>query len=156
MRFMEMRLKDLKPYENNPRKNDAGVAAVRESIKQCGYIAPIVVDENMEILAGHTRYKALKKLGIEVVPVAVVKGLTDDQKRKYRILDNRTGEMSYWDYEKLYIELEGLDFEGFQFGFEKLTDAMDQDFDNGIELDMEDFNDDAFKHECPECGFRFD
>ena len=81
--------------------------------------------------------------------------LTEDQKRKYRILDNRAGEFSYWDYEKLYEELEDVDFNGFSFGFEKLTEALDQDIDTNTEFTMEDFGDERFKHECPGCGFRF-
>lgn len=109
----------------------------------------------MEILAGHTRFKALKKLGIEECQVIIEKGLTEANKRKYRILDNRAGEFSYWDYQKLYQELEGIDFEGFAFGFEKLTETIAQDIDTNAEFTMEDFGDDTFKHECPGCGFKF-
>lgn len=60
MELVKVKLSEIKPYENNPRKNDDAVEAVMESIKQCGYVAPIIVDENMIILAGHTRFKALK------------------------------------------------------------------------------------------------
>lgn len=63
MELKKVNLKDIAPYKNNPRKNDEAVDAVMESIRQCEYVAPIIVDENMEILAGHTRYKALLKLG---------------------------------------------------------------------------------------------
>lgn len=61
------------PHENNPRKNDEAVRAVAESIKQCEYVSPIIVDENMVILAGHTRLKALKSLNITECDV-IVKG----------------------------------------------------------------------------------
>lgn len=64
-------MKDIHPYEKNPRKNDNAVEAVAESIRQCGYVAPIIVDENMVILAGHTRYRALKSIGETQVQVIV-------------------------------------------------------------------------------------
>lgn len=155
MEFITLSMDEIKPYINNPRNNDKAVDAVAASIEQCGYISPIIIDENGVILAGHTRYRALNKLGIKQVPVVIKRGLTDDQKRKYRILDNRTAELSYWDYEKLYQELDGLDFDNFKFGFEKLLNALDHDIDSGFEYDVEDFGDEQFKHECPECGFRF-
>lgn len=110
MELLELSLKDIKPYANNPRKNDEAVQAVMESIQQCEYIAPIVVDENHVILAGHTRLKALKKLGFKSAQVIVKEGLTDEQKRKYRLLDNKTGELAEWDVELLNIELADLDF----------------------------------------------
>lgn len=110
----------IKPYDKNPRLNDGAVDAVAQSIRQCGYCAPIVVDENMVILAGHTRHKALKQLGWHEAEVCIVPGLTSDQKRKYRILDNKTNELAKWDFEALAHELEGLDFDGFDFGFDSI------------------------------------
>ncbi len=109
---------DIKPYPDNPRRNDGAVADVAESIRQCGYCAPIIVDEENVILAGHTRLKALKKLGWEEIPVLVLTGLDEAQKRKYRLLDNKTGEIAEWEKDLLKDELEGLDFEGYDFGFE--------------------------------------
>ncbi|MEE1049338.1 MAG: ParB N-terminal domain-containing protein, partial [Clostridia bacterium] len=115
--YITVNIKSLKPYKNNPRKNDEAVPAVQESIKQCGYITPIVVDENLEIMAGNTRYKAL--LGnADEIQVLQVSGLTDEQKRKYRLLDNKVGEVATWDFDKLELELEGLDFDDYDFGFE--------------------------------------
>ena len=113
-----VKLKDIVPYENNPRHNDQAVDAVKESIKQCEYIAPIIVDEDMVILAGHTRQKALKALGRKEAEVMIVSGLTEEQKKKYRLLDNKTNELASWDIDLLEIELEDIDFEGFDFGFD--------------------------------------
>lgn len=110
MELVTIPLDKIRPYERNPRKNDEAVAAVMESIKQCTYVAPIIVDENNVILAGHTRYKALKKLGKTEAEVIVKSGLSDEQKRKYRLLDNKTNELAEWDFEMLADELEGLDF----------------------------------------------
>lgn len=129
--LVRMRLADITPYENNPRHNDNAVEAVKESIKQCEYIAPIIVDEDSVILAGHTRAKALAELGKTDADVMVVSGLTDEQKRKYRLLDNKTNELASWDIDKLEIELEDIDFEGFDFGFDveivEDTDSIEDD-----------------------------
>lgn len=103
-------LTEIHPYPSNPRKNDSAVESVAESIRQCGYVAPIIVDENGVILAGHTRYKALQRLGRSEAEVIVKDGLTEEQKKKYRLLDNKTGELASWDLELLSDELEGLDF----------------------------------------------
>lgn len=111
MQTKTLYLREVIPYENNPRNNDMAVDAVVESIRQCGYIAPIVVDENNIILAGHTRLKALKMLGKEKISVIQAVGLTEDQKKKYRLLDNKTSEIAEWDLDMLAQELEGLDFD---------------------------------------------
>lgn len=124
MYLQNLKISDLKPYERNPRKNDQAVDAVAESIKQCGYCAPIVVDENMVILAGHTRWKALQKLKWQEAPVLVLEGKTEEQKQKYRLLDNKTSEFAMWDDELLKKELEGLDFDGFDFSF-PVDEAID-------------------------------
>jgi len=117
MELKTVDLKEIHPYPNNPRKNDGAVKAVAESIRQCGYIAPIIVDENMEILAGHTRYKALKSMGRGQIQIIVREGLTEEQKRKYRLLDNKTNELADWDLDALEQELADLDFDSFDFGF---------------------------------------
>lgn len=132
-----LKLSEIIPYENNARKNDKAVKDVAESIKQCGYIAPIIVDENNVILAGHTRYKALKKLGYKEVTVRKVSGLTEEQKRKYRLLDNKTNELAEWDFEKLKDEIEGLDFSEFDidWGIEEDTETINVIEDAPIEID---------------------
>ena len=122
MELKKLKLTEIKPYGKNPRKNDGAVDAVAESIKQCGYCSPIVVDENYEVLAGHTRLKALKKLGRKECEVVVKEGLTEEQKQKYRILDNKTGEFAEWDLDVLQEQLKDLDFEGFDFGFAQYND----------------------------------
>ena len=123
MELVEMPVDQIIPYENNPRINDNAVQAVAESIRQCKYVAPIIVDENNVTLAGHTRFKAVMSLGGTQIPVIVRHGLTEEQKRKYRILDNKTAELAEWDLGLLEAELDGLDFDGFDFGFD---DDIDQ------------------------------
>ena len=119
-RYIEIDIADLVPYERNPRINDDAVDSVAESMEQVGYITPIVIDENRLILAGETRCKALKKRRVKRDKVLQVLGLTEEQKKKYRLLDNKVGEIAEWDYDLLIGELEGLDFGDFDFGFDDL------------------------------------
>lgn len=118
MEIIKLKIADIVPYDKNPRKNDGAVDAVAESIKQCGYCAPIVIDEDNVILAGHTRLKALKKLKYKECECARKVGMTEEQKRKYRLLDNKTNELAEWDIDLLKGELDGLDFLDFDFGFD--------------------------------------
>lgn len=100
-------IEDIKPYAKNPRKNDKAVIEVKKSIEECGYRSPIIVDENMVILAGHTRWKALKELGWKKVPKVIqYDDLTPKMKDKYRVRDNKTSEFAEWDYETLTQEFE--------------------------------------------------
>ena len=116
MKLQKLKLAEIEPYKNNPRKNDDAVNAVAESIRQCSYIAPIIIDEDGVILAGHTRYKALKKLGYKECEVVIASDLTEEQKKKYRLYDNKTAEMASWDQKKLSAELCDVDFQGYDFG----------------------------------------
>jgi DNA modification methylase len=111
--IVELRsLDSIKPYPDNPRQNDSGVQAVANSIRAFGFRSPIVVDEHDVILAGHTRYLAAARLGLEQVPVHVAVGLSPEQARAYRIADNQTANLSSWDDDKLVAELMGLQAAG--------------------------------------------
>lgn len=139
------------PYENNPRKNDQAVPDVVESIKQCENLDPIEVDENGVILSGHTRLKALKQLEYEKTEVLVYSGLTEEQKRKYRLLANKTGEKAGWEWAKLEEELENLDFGDFDFGFSDTGAGTDLDslFTPAAEPEGEE---ESKEIQCPHCG----
>lgn len=108
MKVEQRPLAEIKPYESNPRINDAAVDAVAESIKRFGFRQPIVVDADGVIVCGHTRWKAAQKLGLEKVPVHVARDLTPEQIRAYRIADNKTAELAEWNLELLPIELAEL------------------------------------------------
>ena len=119
---------DLNPYENNPRLNDGAVDAVAASIKEFGFKVPIVVDSDGVIVTGHTRLKAAKKLGIDTVPVIVADDLTPEQVKAFRLADNKTGELAQWDFDKLDIELDGIDeIDMGDFGFDMDLEVEDDD-----------------------------
>lgn len=158
MRIIKKKLSQIIPYENNPRNNDHAVKSVAESIRQCGYVSPIVIDECNVILAGHTRYKALSLLGYDTVECVVASGLDPEQKRKFRILDNKLGELATWDTEALSIELEGIDF-----GVLNLEWDMPEPVSQENEVEPLDLNDPvapvsarAELLHCPRCGFEFE
>ncbi len=101
------------PYIRNPRKNDAGIEKVASSIKEFGWQQPIVVDKEMVIVVGHTRYMAAKKLGLEEAPVSIAESLNPQQIKAYRIADNKTAEFSEWDNDQLVLEIEELQTENY-------------------------------------------
>jgi len=94
-------VKDLINYERNPRKNNHAVDALAKSIKRVGNNDPIEITPDNVILCGHTRKKALDKLGIKTTDVIVISGLTEAQQVEYRITNNKTGEIAEWDFEIL-------------------------------------------------------
>ncbi len=90
MRYLSVfNIEDIKPYEKNPRKNDDAVEYVANSIKEFGSKVPIVIDKQNVIVAGHTRYKASKQLGLKEVPCIVADDLTDEQIKAYRLADQK-------------------------------------------------------------------
>jgi len=134
-------LAKLVPYARNPRITAHAVDKVAASIKEFGFRQPIVADCEMVIIAGHVRYQAAQKLGLEKVPVHVAEGLTPEQVKAYRIADNRTGEDAQWDNEMLALELEDLDklsFDKAVLGFdpaelEQLRKSLESLLTDGIE-----------------------
>jgi DNA modification methylase len=129
-------ISSIRPYESNPRINDAAVDAVAASIKEFGFRQPIVVDEQSVIIVGHTRYKAALKLGLEMVPVHVAVGLTPAQAKAYRLADNQTATLSQWDQDLLPLELAalqelGYDLEHTGFSADELLRLIDSGTEGG-------------------------
>ena len=127
-------IKSLKPYERNTRKHtDYDVSEIAKSIAECGFNDPIgVYGESLTIVEGHGRLLAAKKLGMKEVPCIRLDHMTDDQRRKYAILHNKTAELSAFDFDNLAIELEDLDFSNFDFTFgiedeEEETESVEYD-----------------------------
>ena len=130
MNSTEIRIEDIKPFKQNPRNNDAAVAGVANSIKEFGFIWPILLDKNNEIVAGHTRLKAALKLGMKTVPCIFAEHLNDAQVKAFRLADNRTAELAEWNLDLLSVELDelgklDLDFSMADFGFELGGDSAD-------------------------------
>lgn len=136
MRVVEKKLDDLIPYAKNAKRHDeTQIANVAESIKQFGFVQPIVVDKNGVIVIGHCRALAAKRLGMEKVPCVMVDELTDEQVKALRIIDNKTNE-SPWDMEMLAEELPELNLDGFTFdwGLEDKVDDSAKEDDYDVEL----------------------
>lgn len=136
MKIKDIMLGDLVEYENNPRNNDGAVQAVAESIKQFGFKVPVVVDSNNVIVAGHTRLRAARLLGLETVPCIIADDLTPEQVKAYRLADNKTGELAEWDFAALEMELAEIDFDMSAFGFdEDIFEDFNDEIDEGEELE---------------------
>ena len=115
MNIIQRELDSIRPYAANAKKHDATqVANVAESIRQYGFVQPIVIDRDGVIVIGHCRALAAKKLGMKEVPCVCVDDLTPEQVKALRVIDNKTNE-SPWDMDLLAAELPGLDLEGFEF-----------------------------------------
>jgi len=107
LKIQQMEPSALKPWEDNPRINDEAVDAVVKSIKSFGFNVPILCDQQFTIIAGHTRWKAAKKVGMKSVPVISLE-LSEAQRDAFAIADNKTGEIADWDYPGLRKILERL------------------------------------------------
>lgn len=119
MDIVQRKLKDIKPYEKNPRKNDKAVEYVANSIRQFGFKVPIIIDKDGVIIAGHTRYKACKRLKMKEVPCVIADDLSEEEVKAFRLADNKVSEIAEWDMPQLDVELDGiLDIDMADFGFE--------------------------------------
>ena len=117
---------NVQPYGKNPRKNAEAVRYVAESIKQFGFKVPIVIDSQGVIVAGHTRYKAAKLLGLKEIPCIVADDLNENQLRAFRLADNKVAEFSDWDFDLLDEELSDIfDLNMADFGFIDKTEICD-------------------------------
>lgn len=135
MEIINVKVNELKEYENNPRNNEKAVGIVEQSIKEYGFKNPIIIDKNNVIVAGHTRLIAAKNLGYKEVPCIKADDLTEEQVKAFRLVDNKTSEFAEWDIEKLEEELASIEIDLVDFGFEKFDP---DDFDTDFTLPSED------------------
>lgn len=144
---------ELDDYSNNPRNNFAAIEPVMDSIRQFGFLVPILIDKNNEIIAGHTRKAAAIKLGLDLVPCICAVDLTEEQVQAYRLVDNKTAEFATWDFDKLRLELDQIidvDLAAFQFpDFGDDLTVTDDDFIQGNEIVKEKKTKTII---CPKCG----
>lgn len=119
MQIIQKKIKDIHPYEKNPRViSDEAIEKVANSIKEFGFKVPIVIDKDGTVVTGHTRLKAAEKLGMTEVPCIVADDLTPEQIKAFRLADNKVSEFSEWNLDLLNSEIEILDIDMEQFGFD--------------------------------------
>jgi site-specific DNA-methyltransferase (adenine-specific) len=145
MYLKTLSLGDIHPYERNPRINDKAVEPVMKSIQKDGYRARIIVDKDGVIIAGHTRYEAMKRLGWTEAEVWIADDMTPEQIADYRIRDNLTADFAEWDFDELEAEIEEMDldfdmseFEGFediQGGVSDTSTAEEDNFDEDTPIE---------------------
>lgn len=138
------------PYENNPRHIEAAVPYVAESIKEFGFKNPVILSKDNVIIAGHTRIKAAEELGIKEVPCIYAEDLTDEQIKAYRLVDNKVAEIAIWDFERLEQELETIEMDMENFGFDLPSPVDLEDYE------PEEKESNTIQCHCPKCGFYFE
>ena len=161
METLMMKLTEIKPFPNNTKKHDEKqINNVAESIKQFGFIQPVVIDKNNEIIIGHCRFLAAQQLGLQEIPCLRLEKLTDKQVKMLRIIDNKTNESS-WDNDLLVSEIKDIDLSDFDFDFnfpeEMSQDDLDEFFmDSGTGKDTDKKGNKTKKIQCPHCGEWFE
>lgn len=180
MKIETRALDSLKEYANNARKiTDKAVEYVAQSIREVGFLNPLVIKADGELVCGHVSARAARLAGLKEVPCVIADDLTEEQIKAFRLADNKTAAMAIWNPEKLAEEmgkLVGTQFTMAGMGFdegmlgavgEELQTGVDNGVDNagegGVEvkdtseeLDLDgEFGDDAFRHVCPHCGLKF-
>lgn len=145
MKIINLPISQITQYANNPRANDGAVPYVADSIQEYGFRVPILIDRNYVIIAGHTRYKAAKKLGMTELPCIIADDLTPAQVKAYRLMDNKASEKSKWNEELLAQEFEALANEGFDltktafepFEIESITNGLFDDGGEGFDVEAD-------------------
>jgi ParB-like chromosome segregation protein Spo0J len=162
-------ISSLKPYTNNAKLHpEEQIAKIARCIKELGFLDPVAVDENNEILEGHGRLLAAKLLGLKTIPTITIPDLSKDEKIAYRIAHNKLTMDTGWDFELLQFELKQIeDLDISLSGFDKIEFSSfyndeedkneDQDEDEDLPSPKEILDDDLkkYKHTCPECGFKW-
>ena len=164
MEIVYKKVNELIPYINNSRTHsEEQVNQIVASINEFGFTNPLLIDEKDNIIAGHGRLLASKKLKMEEVPCIVLSGLTEAQKKAYIIADNKMALNAGWDFNLLSLELENLkelDFDLELTGFS--VDEIDGLLNTNEDIEDNDYEEQDLKenntqlHKCPECGCEFE
>lgn len=153
MTIIDKPIEELQPYRKNPRINDEAVKYVAESIRRFGFKVPVVIDSSNVIVAGHTRLKAAKQLGMDTIPCVVADDLSPEEIRAFRLADNKVAEKSKWDADLLTEELEeiaDIDMSAFDFdipGNEEKEEEDDDPKENERQRTADAYNLDNFDEE---------
>lgn len=128
MNIVDINPEELVFYENNPRDNDEAVPIIANSIERFGFKVPVMIDSNKVIICGHTRVKAALNLGLETVPCIIEDEMSEEDIRAFRIVENKTHELSFWDSSLLRQEMDALDeIEWEDFGFDEAQGLSDEE-----------------------------
>lgn len=151
LKLVYKKISEVFEYDKNPRKNDPGVEAVANSIKEFGFKVPIIIDCNNIIVAGHTRIKAARLLGIEKIPCICADDLSEQQIKAFRLADNKVAELAEWDMNLLVSELDDVtDLDMEELGFVLNDDYNIDDF--FVEQDEKEVAQRDKTIKCPHCG----
>lgn len=158
MKIEKIAIDKIIPYKNNAKVHTAEqIEQIKKSIKEFGNNDPIAVDENNVIIEGHGRLTALKELGFKEVEIIRLSHLNEEQKKAYILAHNKLTMNTGFDFDILNIELEtieNIDMGDFGFTLE-FGDEKEQKVADSKELDVNEFQDENFKFECPRCKFRW-
>lgn len=159
-----IKITELKPLSRNTRNHpESQIEALAHSIRDFGFINPIIINADKEILVGNGRFEAAKRLGLDAVPAIMVTSLTPEQERAFAIIENKLTEDATWNYELLNSEIEAIGLDMSKYGFENFLDSAADGSESGRadikakneELSLDLFGDEEFKFTCDACGFRF-
>jgi len=158
-KYESVNIDNLMPYINNTKiHSKEQIQKIQGSIREFGFVNPLLIDGNYNIIAGHGRLAGAKAEGLKEVPCLFIEDLTDAQIKAYRIADNRIAESAEWDFEMLEIELEDLDLDIGILGFE--DDELKTLFEKPKPIDLDDNETKESNNNtscfCPKCGFEFE
>lgn len=164
MKIIELNIQDIKEYDNNSKLHpEWQIEQIARSISEFGFNDPIAINKDKQIIEGHGRYLACKKLGINKVPCIVLEGLTEAQERAYIIAHNKLTMNTDFDLEKLKYELNALKFEDVDleitgFDIAEIDNLLNEGLENDV-LELEDIVEDEVENKveglvCPHCGHK--